>query len=119
MSLLNEAQTTAAGNTTTTVTSTSGKTSTKASPDWLEASASSTSVPYGIESVHTSSEEERGVEVRTRRELSDALHAFELKHGMSSAEFFRLWQNGTSPIAGIEKLRWVAFYQAWRERYLI
>lgn len=57
------------------------------------------------------SEEE--MDVITHEGLRLELSMLEEKYGMISEDFYKLWQRGNSPIEGVDKLRWVVFWEAW------
>jgi hypothetical protein len=59
------------------------------------------------------------VHIMTREEVRRELLALEQKYGMTSEAFYNLWQAGKSPIEGVDKLRWAAFWEAWQAHYLL
>jgi hypothetical protein len=73
--------------------------------------------PAITEAELTASETEMVVRIMTREEVRRELYALEQKYGMTSKDFYDLWQAGKSPVVGIDRLRWVAFWEAWRDRY--
>jgi len=73
--------------------------------------------PAITEAVLTASETEMVVHIMAREEIRRELYALEQKYGMTSKGFYDLWQAGKSPVVGIDRLRWVAFWEAWRDRY--
>ena len=56
--------------------------------------------------------------VATRDEVRSRLVELEKRYGMTSVEFYDLWQSGNAPDS-IETLVWVALWEAWRENYLL
>jgi len=73
--------------------------------------------PAITEAELTASETEKVVHIMAREEIRRELYALEQKYGMTSKGFYDLWQAGKSPVVGIDRLRWVAFWEAWRDRY--
>jgi hypothetical protein len=73
--------------------------------------------PAITEAELTASETEMVVRIMTREEIRRELYALEQRYGMTSENFYDLWQAGKSHVVGIDRLRWVAFWEAWRERY--
>ena len=73
--------------------------------------------PFSTKAELTTSEAETIVHIMTREEVHRELCALEQKYGMTSKAFYDLWQAGKSPVVGIDKLRWAAFWEAWRQRY--
>lgn len=75
--------------------------------------------PALAEAELTASEAEMVVHIMTGEEVRRELRALEQKYGMTSKAFYNLWQAGKSPIEGVDKLRWAAFWEAWRGHYLL
>lgn len=73
--------------------------------------------PTITEAEFTASENEMVVHIMTREEIRRELCVLEQKYGMTSKNFYDLWQAGKSLVVGIDKLRWAAFWEAWRDRY--
>ena len=70
--------------------------------------------PFIDETEWTTSEAETLVEIMTREEIARNLQALEQKYGIPSEDFYNRWQAGKSPVEGIDKLRWVVLWEAWR-----
>lgn len=75
--------------------------------------------PFSTKVALTASEAEMVVRIMTGEEVRRELCALEQKYGMTSEAFYNLWQAGKSPIEGVDKLRWAAFWEAWRGHYLL
>jgi len=99
-----------------TVVKTTTRTVTTASPR-IPVAQTTTLQPALTKAEPTASEDQRVVHIMTREEVRGELRALEQKYGMTSKAFYDLWQAGKSPVVGIDRLRWVAFWEAWRERY--
>lgn len=83
----------------------------------IDSGSTSVEATYSI-SENTASASELGMQIMSREDLRQSLRDFEKKYDISSEEFYELWQNGSSPIEGIDKLRWAAFWEAWIGQYM-
>ncbi len=52
------------------------------------------------------------IEVLTPADVRQLLQALEQQYGITSDVFYALWQQGNAPIDGMDKLRWVSYYEA-------